>query len=382
MRPCRSWILLPNAVSKRCKVLFAINRLGVGGAEAMLLEQVEALGAKGFLPEILTIQENPKENFVVQIPSGVPYHQFHFSGFLDFGSWWQLYALMLREHYDAVITNLFDTNVIVRCAAILAGVPIILSYEHNVYAEKARWQILVDRVLAKGTTRIIVGSKRVLEFTTAQEHIPREKFVVNYNAAKLALGDAHTRRDATLKTIDLDPSLTYVTTAGRLIEQKGHTYLIDAAATVVKSHPNVRFLIFGEGALKGELTDKISNLGLEKVVFLMGVHPMRDIAAVTDIFAFPSLWEGFSIALINMMDADRPIVATGVAGTEEALVNGESGIVVPIQDSAALSDGINDLLDHPSKAAQLAQGAKAASTRFSIEENARVLAGLIKAARA
>ena len=382
MQPSRSWTHSADAVKKRRKVLFAINRLGVGGAEAMLIEQAEALGGMGCAPEILTIYENPKENFVTKIPSNIPYHQLHFTGFFDFTSWRVLFVLLREGRYDAVITNLFDTNVIVRCAAILAGVPVILSYEHNVYAEKTRWQIFVDWILAKGTTRVIVGSKQVLEFTTTQERIPREKFLVNYNAAKLTFGDAHMRRNATLKTMGLSPRLTYITTAGRLIEQKGHMYLIDAAAVVAKKHPRALFLVFGEGALHEELTRQIAKHHLEQTVLLMGVHPMRDIAAATDIFAFPSLWEGFSIALINMMDAGRPIVATRVAGTEEALVDGESGIVVPIKDSVALADGINDLLDHPDKAAQLAQGAKRASQRFSIEENARVLEGLIASVRA
>ena len=364
-------------LTKRHKVLFAINRLGVGGAEAMLIEQVEALSGMGFALEILTIYENPKENFVAKIPSDIPYRELRFSGFTDFGSWQQLFTLLRAQRYDAVITNLFDTNVIVRLAAILTGVPVILSYEHNVYAEKKRWQMFVDRILAKGTTKILVGSKQVLAFTATQERIPREKFVVNYNAAKLAFGTAGALRDATLKTMGFDPGCTYVTTAGRLIEQKGHTYLIDAAAAVVSKHPDVRFLIFGEGGLHEELARQIAERHLEHAVFLMGVAPMRDIVAATDIFAFPSLWEGFSIALINMMDAGRPIVATRVSGTEEALTTEVSAILVEPKDTIGLAEGLCDLIEHPEKAHGLAKAAQQCSLDFSIEANAKVIADLI-----
>jgi len=370
-------MISPDSAPAKYKVLFAINRLDVAGAERMLLDQIDAINKNRFTPHLLTIYENPKENFVGKIGAETPYHQLRFSGFFDLTSWRKLFRLLQKERYDAVITNLFDTNIIVRLAAILLRVPIILSYEHSVYAGKKKWQILVDWLLAKGTTKILVSSAQVRDFTSRQEGIAPENFVINYNAAKLVFGGLRDKRNATLQSMGLDPSQIYVTSVGRLIEQKGHTYLIDAAVEVLQKHPEVRFLVFGEGGLRRQLTQKIADAHLEEKFFLKGVKPMEDIVAVTDVFAFPSLWEGFAIALINMMDAGRPIVATRVSGTEEALVDGVSGILVEPKDVAALVSGILDCIEQPERAQLLGQAAQVRSRAFSIDANVKTIEKLI-----
>lgn len=364
-------------VPKR-KVLFAINRFDIGGAEIMVAEQIEALDKSRFEPHLLTIYKNPEQNCLSRIDlSTTVYHPLIFSGIFDVVSWFRLFRLLRKEKFDAVITNLFDTNLIVRTVAVLCRVPVILSYEHNIYAEKKWWQIMADRLLAKGTTKILVGSNQVKEFTSKQENISPDKFVVNFNSAKLIFGETRNKRDQVLKEYGFDTAKVYVTTAGRLIKQKGHAYLIEAAAKIVKKHPEAMFLIFGEGELKGELEKKISDLDITNNIRLMGIATMEKIIALTDIFAFPSLWEGLSIALVNMMNAGCPIVATKVSGTEEALVGGESGILVKSADADRLAEALLLLIENPKEGERLGQGAKARSELFSIQKNISTIQELI-----
>ncbi len=364
----------------RYKVLFAINNFGIGGAEMLMLEQAKAINRTQFEPCLLSLYTNPKNNLLKDIPSNIQHHQCNFSGLLDIRSWLKLIRFMRRERYDAVITNLFDTNVVVRTASVLCRVPIIMCYEHNVYREKRRWQILVDKLLARWTATIFVVSKQVRDFTIEQERIPAEKFVINHNAAKLIFGDVTKDRNKILHDLDLDPECVYITTAGRLVEQKGHIYLIEAASRLVPKYPMIRFLIFGEGALRNVLQKKIEEYGLTEAIRLMGIGTPRDIAAVSDIFAFPSLWEGLSIALINTMDAGRPIVATNVSGTEELINDGENGLLVEPKDVSGLVASIEDLIAHPDKAATLGRSAQQRATLFSIEKNIEVIEQAIMSA--
>jgi len=87
---------------------------------------------------------------------------------------------MRKEKFDVVVASLFSANLIVRMIAVLIRVPVIISYEHNLYPNKHRWQIWMDWLLAKWTDNIIVDSEAVRVFTAKQEKISIEKFVTMY----------------------------------------------------------------------------------------------------------------------------------------------------------------------------------------------------------
>ncbi len=291
------------------KIVFAINDLGIGGAENMLVEQVKCIDKNLFQVFLITILPNPKINLTDKIVPEVTYLQFKFSGLFDCKSWWQLFVFFRKEKFDAVITNLFNTSLIVRVVAICAQVRIILSNELNIYEDKRTWQIVADRILASFTKRIFVSSSSVLEFTAKQERISREKFKLNYNAIPLKLGEIKNNRSKILNEFGLVNDFIYIVTAGRLIEQKGHRFLIDSALEMLNSGvTNFTILIFGQGVLEERLKKQINFLGLEGKVKLMGMSTMDKILAISDIFVLPSLWEGLSIALLQAMDSASPIV--------------------------------------------------------------------------
>src|SRR3989338_5317573 len=214
---------------KKIKFLFAINHLGIGGAETMMGEQANFIDKEHFDPYILSLYRNPANNVAAHItlPEG-RYVQFEFKSIYDIPSWWELYRWMRRERFDCVLTNLFDTNVVVRSLAILTGVPCILSYEHNIYRDKKRRQIMVDRILAKWNYRILVGAPQVKDFVMVQEKSPAGKIEVVFDAAHLTFAHAKDERAAVLRTMHLPEENLYVVAAGSFTEQKGHAYLIDA----------------------------------------------------------------------------------------------------------------------------------------------------------
>lgn len=363
---------------KKIKILFAINQLGIGGAEKLVVGQINSIDREIFDPFLLTIYPQPKLNFLadVNLPSD---HKtgLVFKSFFDLRSWWRLLNFLRKNNFKVIITNLFDTNCLVRMAAIICCRPLILSYEHNVYADKKTWQIWVDRFLALFTYKIIVGSTQVLDFTHQQEHLAKEKFFLNFNSADLVYRSVKEQRREVLEKMGLEGGKTYIVTAGRLIEQKGHQSLIRAAADLIKKYPQIVFLIFGKGVLEASLQKQILDSGLGDHVRLMGIAPMAEILAISDIFAFPSLWEGLSIALIEAMNSGSPIVATKISGTEDVLKNEKNGLLVPAGDSEQLVFALQKLLEDSSLTAKLAKAAQVRADDFSIQKNVKKIEQLI-----
>jgi len=291
---------------------------------------------------------------------------------------YRFFIFLKKEKIYAIITNLFDTNLLGRVAAIAARVPVILSYELNIYESKKRWQIISDRFLSYFTKKILVSSNEVLEFTSKQEQLPKDKFQLNFNSIPIKLGEVKKNREQVLLKYGLPKDYTYIATAGSLTEQKGHTYLVNAAHEMKENGmTGFKVLIFGRGMLKDELSNQIQKLGLIEEVKLMGIAPVEDIMAISDIFTMPSLWEGLSIALLQAMDAGCPIVATKVSGTVEAIEDEVSGILVEPRDSAQLSKALEHLIKDHKLRQKLSHRGQEEVKKFSIEKNVKVIENLI-----
>jgi glycosyltransferase involved in cell wall biosynthesis len=132
---------------------------------------------------------------------------------------------------------------------------------------------------------------------------------------------------------------------GRLVDQKGFTYLIDAAIEVCQSFPDVYFLVVGDGPLKGDLEKQSAAANLNGRFVFAG--PRSDIEAIynlIDIFVSSSLWEGLPTVIMESLYAEIPVVATRVSGNVELVLNEETGILVNPKDSDSLKTGILRML--------------------------------------
>ncbi len=370
------------ASPRKIKVLFAINELLVGGAQNMLVEQVNAIDPARFDPYVATVREYsaPHLREKLRLPPE-KYIAFTFKGPFDIRSWLSLIAFLRREKFDAVITNLFFANFIVRAAAIVAGVKTMLAYEHNIYRDKSAFQIVIDRLLAKATFRILTGAPQVRAFTIAQESLPEGKVVVVYDAADLDFAHVKEARGRVLEKYSLQNEALYIVACGWLIEQKGHEYFIDAARIALDARMDgerdLQFLIFGDGALREDLARRIKDAGLEGQVRLLGVAPIADILAISDVFSLISLWEGFSIALIQAMNAGCAIVASKVSGSEEAIQDGASGLLVPPADADAAAKAFMRLAGDPQMRSALGAAAQERSQAYDMKHQIREIERLI-----
>lgn len=153
----------------------------------------------------------------------------------------------------------------------------------------------------------------------------------------------------------------------RLAEQKGHRDLVAAAPRVLERHPDVRFVVAGDGELRAELQELTARFG-DRFELLGARRDVPDLLASFEVFAFPSHFEGLCLAVIEAQAAGVPVVATPVGGIRETVVEGETGYLVPVGDPQALAERISWCLDHAQEARRVAAEARArVAVQFGVE---------------
>ena len=143
---------------------------------------------------------------------------------------------------------------------------------------------------------------------------------------------------------------------GRLVAFKGFEYLIDACAELARRGLNFTCEIIGDGPLRGDLEANIRKLNLSDRVHLLGSLSQGAVLErlwAADIFALPSVTDTqgasdvFPTVIIEAMAAARPVVSTHLAGIPESVVHGETGLLVPPEDTMALAEALGRLIQDP-----------------------------------
>jgi glycosyltransferase involved in cell wall biosynthesis len=148
-------------------------------------------------------------------------------------------------------------------------------------------------------------------------------------------------------------------TVGRLSAQKGFDILLQAMPEVLAQHPHVRLAIAGEGPEESKLKAQCKSLGIENQVDFLGMR--ADIPALLkafDLFVLPSRYESFPISILEVMAASKPIVSTQVDGIPESVLEGQTGLLVPPENTQALAKAIIFLLNDPALCAHLSTQAR------------------------
>ncbi len=160
-----------------------------------------------------------------------------------------------------------------------------------------------------------------------------------------------------------------ITAVGRLTRQKGFETLIRSFAILNRQTPS-RLLILGEGELRRDLSALIESLGVKEQVDMPGhdPNPYRTIKN-SDVFVMSSRWEGPGHVLIEAQAIGTPCVSTACpAGPRETLLNGEAGLLVPVDDPEKMANAILKTLTDKDAAKRMAEKGKAASKRWFVEQ--------------
>jgi glycosyltransferase involved in cell wall biosynthesis len=349
----------------RRKYLFVINSFLAGGAERSLIEMLPRLVEEGVTPIIASLHY--REIGFEEEVRDAGYDVRLLSGRGKLGKALALRRLIKEESPDLVYTSLFDADLVGSLATIGIDVPHISNLANTAYdparladpnVDERRLRVVkwVDGFTSRHMTdHFHAVSQAVKDSTVESLRVdPNRVTVVKRGRDPDRLGRRTPERTAAARTeLDIAPKADVVVTVGRQEYQKGHRYLIEAFAAVVASRPDARLLIAGrQGHSTASLQRLVSELGLESVVTLLGHRDdIPDVLAASDLFVFPSLYEGLGGALIEALALGLPVVATDLPAIREVVREGQNAVLVPPRDAEALGSAIITLLEDPARLA-------------------------------
>jgi len=188
---------------------------------------------------------------------------------------------------------------------------------------------------------------RDIEREYLRRRIAKQKVIYAPNGVNLSKFGAAVDRNEVRHELGIQTDAFVVGTACLLVPRKRVDLIIGLAKLLQLKIPRIEILIVGDGGERSNLECLAADLGVTDRVHFAGARKdVHRLLPTMDIFVLASLMEGTALALIEAMASGRPCVATAVGGTPEIVTDGESGVLVPPGDGAALADAIAKLAAH------------------------------------
>jgi glycosyltransferase involved in cell wall biosynthesis len=366
--------------SRRISVCFVIGTLDRGGAEGQLVRLATHLPREQFDVSVCCLADGGPLQGVLDA-AGIPvdivglHRPIHsLLPFKSIGRLVQLSRVIQARQPDIVHGFLFWAYVLGTAAAKVGGVPVVVASRRSLSHFKASrpdWRIL-EQLANAATDAIVANSEAVRDDVLKHERIPPSKLSVIYNGVDAGMANPTLRREVrrTLRIGDQDPVIAVV---ANLIHYKGHEHFFQALPEILGAFPRAVVLLAGDGPERARSEQRVRTMGMANAVRFLGVR--SDVPALleaADLLVHPSLEEGFSNAVLEAMAAGRPVVATSVGGNAEAVVDGDTGLLVAPADPPALASAAIWLLRHPAEARAMGESGRARVTRhFEIDRMVR-----------
>jgi L-malate glycosyltransferase len=269
-----------------------------------------------------------------------------------FARWCRLHGILVLQTCDLY------ANILGLLAGAWARVPVRIGSRREINPDKSAGQIRLQR-LAYAAAHAVVANSAAAADALGKEGVPTERIEVIRNGLDVSAFTPQPRRGA---------ACTIVTLAN-LRSEKRHELLFAAMRIVAVRHPGARLRVVGDGPRRRELEQLVADWGLAgRIEFLGHQTDVASALAAADIFALASRSEASPNALIEAMAAGLPAVATAAGGVPEILADGETGLLVPVDDASALARALLRLMDEPSLADRMGEAARRrAVDRYSFD---------------
>ncbi len=261
-----------------------------------------------------------------------------------------LKRLIRQRRPGLVHAHSFKAGLVARIAARLEGVPSLFTAHGWAFTTGAPLaQRIIGLALESVICRLCAG---VIVVSRHDEALARRWRVGRDDRRHLVSNAA----DPVIQSSRPNPVNPQLITVGRLTPVKNQVMLLRVMRRLAD---NVRLFIVGEGVERQRLEAAISELRLEDRVILAGevIDTGVHLAAST-VFVLSSDFEGLPVSILEAMSAALPVVATAVGGVPEAVVDGETGFVVPRRDEVAFAARVQELLEHPDRALAMGSAGK------------------------
>ncbi len=347
------------------KVLHVITTLDMGGAEKYLLSQVRGQTARGcevrvaYLKGAGSLRADFEQAGAVEVLHAPP----------GAASFTRLLPAMRAA--DVVHSHLLKADMLVAALARAGGqARKLVSGKHNDEQVLKRRSVgFVHGVLGKVPARTIVLSDHVGAFFQRYGGVdPARMRRVYYGLDRAPFEAAAARRADLIEPLRAScgwsPDDVVAICVARFAPQKAHDVLLRAFdAARGRSAARLRLLLvgddpFGDGRQRAEALARELDLGAD--VHFAGIRrDVPELMAVSDLFVMSSLWEGLGLVFLEAMATGLPQVGSRVSAVPEVVADGETGLLVPPADDAALAAALAELADDPARRARMADAGRA-----------------------
>jgi glycosyltransferase involved in cell wall biosynthesis len=295
---------------------------------------------------------------------------------------WALYQLIRRERFVLVNTHSPVAAAVGRLAGWLAQAPAIIYTVHGFYFHdnmpwwKRRGFIALERLLGRMTSAFMFVSDEDRQMAL-REGIATDaaKATTTYNGVDLGAyppkGSASPISGELRSKLNIPQAAPVVRIVARVVREKGYIEFSEMAKLVSAGRSDVYFLVVGDAlpsdrdGIVAKLRSCVEAAGLhDRFRFTGSTDRVADYLRVMDIFVLPSYREGFPCSVLEAMSCELPVVATNIRGCREAVVDGETGLLVPPRDGTALAEAVGRLLQNPDLARSMGAAGRARAVRL------------------
>jgi len=331
-----------------------------GGAlqVALLIDGLAARGVHNVLvcPEDSAIATVTAADRVVTLPM---------HGEIDVTLAWRLARLLRAQRPDLLhLHSRRGADLWGGIAARLAGVPSVLT--RRVDNPEPRW---LARAKYRLFDRVVVISRGIGD-VLEREGVDAARMACVRSAIDTSrYAGRACDRAAFTRAFELPDDAPVGGVIAQLIPRKGHRLLIEAMPGILRAHPRLSFVFFGQGPQRQALERQCRELGLDEHVRFAGFRTdLEQWLPCLDLVVHPAQMEGLGIALLQAAACGRPVVAVRAGGMPEAVRDGETGVLVEAGDVAGLGAAVSGLLDEPARARRMGEaGAAMVAREFGVD---------------
>ena len=280
---------------------------------------------------------------------------------------WSAYRALkkaLRDFQPQVVhTHSAKGGLLGRLAAWSLKIPAIIHTIHGApfhpYQGRAARSFFrrCERYAARKCHALVSVADAMTQQLVEADVAPANKFQTVYSGMEIEpFLQANENRQQLREKLGFEEDHVVVGKIARLFHLKGHKYLIQAAQQVTQEHPQIRFLLIGDGLLRSKLTADIQQAGLESFFHFTGLVDPTEIPSLIgamDILVHTSLREGLARALPQALLAGKPVISYDVDGAREVVIPDKTGLLLAPQSVEPLATAIGQLANDPQRREQL-----------------------------
>jgi glycosyltransferase involved in cell wall biosynthesis len=359
-------------------ILRLITWLPAGGIERKIVAVLPRLNRDLFSPRVVCIREEGPLAADLRA-AGIPVDVIPFRGRLDPWGLYHLRQYIRDQQIGLIHAHMYRASAPATVLSLLMrGMPPVVAHYHNVNTWETGRQAMLDGLLARRRINVAVSD-------AVRRNVQEKLRLTNERIRTLPNGvdtnefrprpPSHCAEIRQRYGLSLDSVV--MVQVGRLVTQKNHSLTLRSLSHWHSQVPQLRLLLLGDGPLRSDLESQVRDLRLESWVTFAGrVDNVAEILPACDLAIMPSLREGFSNALLEAMACGVPVVASDVGGNREAVIQGESGIIVPMRtlplgaqpelDELAWREAVSGAILSRPRMAEMGLAARRRSEDFSI----------------